>query len=170
MGINGQQSRTLLDWDQALLTEQLHRRAPGLIVLAYGTNEALYPHWTRDVYKSQLLALIANLRRAAPGVAILLVGPPECGRLRPFPYLTQIVEVQSEVAKETGSAFWNWALHMHESGGRAEWVKAGLSQADYTHLTADGYRLLGKTIAEELILEYRRRVSPELSQSFRPKP
>ncbi len=156
LGINGAQASMLLDWDQSLWREQLQNRKPALIVLAYGTNEALYPRWTRETYRAGLVALITNLKQTVPDATLLLVGPPECGRLRPFPYLNQVVEVQAEVAQEMGVAFWDWALHMRESGGRAKWVQAGYSQADYTHLTAEGYRLLGRTLAGELLLEYRR--------------
>lgn len=165
LGINGAQSSMLLDWDQALWTEQLQRRKPSLILLAYGTNEALYPRWTREAYRAKLLALIATLKQTVPNASLLLIGPPECGRLRPFPYLKQVVEVQIEVAKETGVAFWDWALHMEDSGGRRKWVQAGYSQADYTHLTGEGYRLLGRTLASELLLEYRRATQTQSNQA-----
>ena len=76
-----------------------------------------------------------------------------------------MVEVQIEVAKQTGVAFWDWALHMEDSGGRTKWVQAGYSQADYTHLTGEGYRLLGRTLASELLLEYRRATQTQPNQA-----
>ena len=76
--------------------------------------------------------------------------------MRPFPYLNQVIEIQREIAQQTRCAFWDWRSQMDASGGREQWVQAGLSQPDYTHLTGLGYRLLGKTIADELLTEYGR--------------
>ncbi len=155
LGINGAQASMILQWDEPLWKEQIEHRDPALIVIAYGTNEALYPLWTAEQYRADLLALIEKFRSAVPDAALLLVGPPECGRIRPFPHLQAVIEMQRQVAQETGVAFWDWQSHMSDSGGRRMWVQAGLSQSDYTHLTGDGYRMLGKTLAEEIDLEYR---------------
>ncbi len=156
LGINGAQAQGILNWDQDLLKEQLQLRNPTLIVVAYGTNEAINPLWTADSYRSSLVALMRKFQDAAPNASLLLVGPPNCGRGHSFPHLRQVIEIQRDVARETGSAFWDWASHMTDSGGRNIWLQAGLSQPDFTHLTGQGYRMLGKTIADELLLEYNR--------------
>jgi lysophospholipase L1-like esterase len=156
LGINGEQASMLLNWDPVLWTQQIQLRNPALVVIAYGTNEALSASWTAEDYRASLLRLIAQFRQAAPNASLLLVGPPDCGRLHAFPHLGDVIAIQREVAQQTGVAFWDWRHHMGGPGATHMWVRAGLSQADYTHLTGDGYKLLGQTLADEIDLQYRR--------------
>jgi lysophospholipase L1-like esterase len=155
LGINGAQARMMLHWDEPLWKEQIQRRDPALVILAYGTNEALYPLWTAADYRKDLLTVVDRFRKAVPNAALLLVGPPDCGRT-PFPHLREVIQIQREVAQQTGAAFWNWQAHMDSTGGRAMWVRAGLSQLDYTHLTGDGYKMLGKMLVDEIDAQYQR--------------
>jgi lysophospholipase L1-like esterase len=159
MGINGAQASMLLNWDPVLWTQQIQRRNPALVVIAYGTNEALNSAWTAEDYRASLLRVIAQFRQAVPNASLLLVGPPDCGRLHSFPHLGEVIAVQREVAQQTGIAFWDWRHHMGGPGASHMWVRAGLSQPDYTHLTGGGYKLLGQTLAGEIELEYRRYVN-----------
>ena len=46
LGINGAQANLILDWNSDILGPELMSRDPALIVLAYGTNEALSRSWT----------------------------------------------------------------------------------------------------------------------------
>jgi len=139
-------------------------RDPALIVLAYGTNEALSRTWTAEEYRAALTQIIQRLRAAAPVASILLIGPPDCehrlrGRLLPFPHLDQVIDIQREVARENGSAFWDWRAAMGGPGSVRQWVQAGLGQGDYTHLTGAGYRMTGSTLFEELMAQYERFVA-----------
>jgi lysophospholipase L1-like esterase len=156
LGINGEQANMMLNWDPVLWTQQIRLRNPALVVIAYGTNEALSASWTAEDYRASLLQLIALFRQAVPNTSLLLVGPPDCGRLHAFPHLGEVIEIQRQVAEQTGVAFWDWRHHMGGPGATHMWVRAGLSQVDYTHLTGNGYKLLGQTLADEIDLEYRR--------------
>jgi hypothetical protein len=108
-----------------------------------------------------LTAIIQQLRAALPLASILLIGPPDCeyrlrGRLAPFPHLDQVIEIQREVARENGCAFWDWRAAMGGPGSVRQWVQAGLGQGDYTHLTGAGYRMTGETLFAELMAQYSR--------------
>lgn len=153
LGINGAQLRMMLAWDQDLWIRQLQARDPALVVLAYGTNEALYPLFNPVSYRADLFAAIRLIHQAVPQASILLIGPPDCDRRRPFPYLPDVIKIQREVAQQTNCAFWNWAAHMNASGGRELWAEAGLSQTDLVHLTGKGYRMLGDVLANELLAQ-----------------
>ncbi len=155
LGINGAQLRMLLSWDRDLWIRQLEARDPALVILAYGTNEALYPLFNPVTYRADLFAAVQLIHQAAPEAAILLIGPPDCDRRRPFPYLSDVIKIQREVARQTNCAFWDWAAHMNASGGRALWAEAGLSQTDLVHLTGKGYRMLGDVLAHELLAQAR---------------
>jgi len=41
-------------------------------------------------------------------------------------------------------------------GSVRQWVQAGLGQADYTHLTGSGYRLLGDMLYGAIMSQYDR--------------
>lgn len=161
LGINGAQANLLLEWNSAILEPELISRDPALIVLAYGTNEALSPKWTAEEYRAALTEIIQRLRAAVPVASILLIGPPDCeyrtrGRRLPFPHLDQVIEIQRDVAQANGCAFWDWRAAMGGPGSVRQWVQAGLGQGDYTHLTGAGYRMAGGMLFDDLITQYNR--------------
>jgi len=164
LGINGAQASLILNWNSAILDSELMSRDPALIVLAYGTNEALSRSWTAEQYRAGLIEIIQRLRAAAPLASILLIGPPDCehplrGHRMPFPHLDQVIEIQRDVAQGNGCAFWDWRAAMGGPGSVRQWVQAGLGQADYTHLTGAGYRTAGGMLFEELMAQYNRFLS-----------
>jgi lysophospholipase L1-like esterase len=161
LGINGAQASRMLDWNSAILAPELLARDPALIVLAYGTNEALSRKWTAEEYRAGLIEIVQRLRAAVPTASILMIGPPDCeyrmrGRLLPFPHLDRVIEIQRDVAHATGCAFWDWRAAMGGPGSVRQWVQAGLGQGDYTHLTGAGYRTTSGLLFEELMAQYNR--------------
>jgi lysophospholipase L1-like esterase len=161
LGINGAKVDTALGWNPEVLAGEIESRDPALIVVAYGTNEALSRSWTADAYRSEFTELIHRLRTDAPVASILVVGPPDClfrsrGRRLPFPNLDEVIEIQRQVALQNGCAFWDWRMRMGGPGSVNQWVQAGLSQGDYVHFTGAGYRLVGDMLLEELMSQYSR--------------
>ncbi|HMD47784.1 MAG TPA: SGNH/GDSL hydrolase family protein [Bryobacteraceae bacterium] len=162
LGINGAQADLQLDWNAEVLDGEISGRDPALIVLAYGTNEALSKSWTAEQYRASLLEVIRRLRAAAPLASILLVGPPDCeyrlrdGGRRTFPHLDEVIEIQRQVALDSGCAFWDWRARMGGPGAVHQWVQAGLGQADHTHLTSAGYRMVGDMLFSEIMSQYNR--------------
>jgi len=154
LGINGAQASIILEWNEQVWSGDVAARNPALVILAYGTNEANNPKWTEEQYRADLLAVLDRLRRAAPAASILLVGPPDCGRLRPLAHLSEVIEVQRDVAKMQNVAFFDWRAHMGGAGMMKRWVQAGLAQADYIHLTSAGYQMLGKMLFDQLERAY----------------
>jgi lysophospholipase L1-like esterase len=164
LGLNGAEANRMLEWNPAILDPELVSRDPALIVLAYGTNEALSVKWTAEEYRAGLTEIIRRLRSAVPVASILLIGPPDCeyrtrGRRLPFPHLDQVIEIQRDVAQANGCAFWNWRAAMGGPGSVRQWVQAGLGQGDYTHMTSAGYRTAGDMLFEELMSQYNRFLS-----------
>ncbi|MBZ5610494.1 MAG: SGNH/GDSL hydrolase family protein [Acidobacteriia bacterium] len=161
LGINGAQADLQLEWNPSILEGEMADRDPALIVLAYGTNEALSKKWTADEYRAALTQVVRRLRAVAPVASILLIGPPDCeyrfqGRRLPFPHLDEVIEIQRQVALANGCAFWDWRARMGGPGSVRQWVQAGLGQGDYTHLTSAGYRLIGDMLFSELMAQYDR--------------
>jgi lysophospholipase L1-like esterase len=155
LGINGAQAAMILNWDVGLWTQQIQLRNPALVILAYGTNEANSPGFDPEAFRTGLRNLFARFRAAVPDAALLLVGPPDCGRLHPLAHLDEVVEVERAAARENGVVFWDWRERMGGPRATITWVRAGLGQADYVHLTGSGYRLAGQALAGDLDLEFR---------------
>jgi lysophospholipase L1-like esterase len=68
-------------FDAATLAFELADRRPDLILLAFGTNEGFQDGWTAEAYGAEAAGALADLRRAAPGVDIAIIGPPDGNRL-----------------------------------------------------------------------------------------
>ncbi|HEV2688492.1 MAG TPA: SGNH/GDSL hydrolase family protein [Bryobacteraceae bacterium] len=161
LGINGAQAGLQLDWNEPMIEAAVANREPVLILVAYGTNEALSAKWTEKDYHAAFTAVLRRLRTAAPLASILVVGPPDCekrlrGRRIPFPHLEEVIDVQRQTALENGCAFWDWRTRMGGPGSVRQWVQAGLSQGDYVHFTSAGYRLIGSMLFDELMAQYNR--------------
>jgi lysophospholipase L1-like esterase len=162
LGINGAEANRMLEWNSAILDPELVSRDPALIVLEYGTNEAISRSWTAEEYRAGLVEIIQRLRAAVPTASILMVGPPDCeyrlrgGRRLVFPHLDEVIEIQRDVAHANGCAFWDWRAAMGGPGSVRQWVQAGLGQGDYTHLTGAGYRMVADVLFEELMEQYNR--------------
>ena len=151
LGINGAQANVITGWNGPEWSTFATRRNPSLVILAYGTNEANSHLWTAEQYRADLTAVIARVRATAPDASILLVGPPDCGNLKPLVHLDDVVAIQRELSTKQNLAFWDWQLHMGGSRIVRRWVTAGLSQGDYIHLTAEGYRRIGEMLAGQLL-------------------
>jgi len=151
LGINGAQASVILGWSEQLWAASVNARNPALIILAYGTNEANSPRWTAEQYRTDLEAVIQRVRRAAPHASFLMIGPPDCGKLHPLRFLSEVVAIQREIASEQQIAFWDWRKHLGGSGAIRRWVMAGYAQGDYIHMTGEGYDMVGKMIVTALL-------------------
>lgn len=77
LGINGAQANISLRWEENQLRELLERRNPGLIVFAYGTNEAGNKDWTPESYRAMFREVLQRFRALAPQACFLVIGPPD---------------------------------------------------------------------------------------------
>jgi lysophospholipase L1-like esterase len=159
LGINGAEAGIILRWNAAMLATYLQRRSPGLIVLAYGTNEASDPSWSPESYREMFSSLLRRLREIAPAASFLVIGPPDRwsrsrGALRPHPGIDWIISAQQEACRENRAAFWDARERMGGKGTMRDWVYAGLAQGDYVHLTAAGYRRLAEVLFQDIIAQY----------------
>jgi len=159
LGLNGAEASVILKWDQTMLATYLQLRNPGLIVLAYGTNEATDPYWTHEDYQVMFGSLLRRLRQDAPTASILVLGPADRwqryqGRWRVVPGIDRIIAAEQNACRENGSAFWDTRQRMGGAGAMKDWVYAGLAQGDYVHFTDAGYRRLADVLFGDLMQQY----------------
>ena len=174
MGIDGVEASVMLRWDENLFAAYLRRRNPGLVVLAYGTNEAVDQSWNAEKYRTMFSAVLQRIRRGIPTASILVIGPPDSwsrsgGAWRPSPGLDGIIEAQQEACRENGCAFWDARQRMGGAGSMRDWVRAGLAQRDYIHFTPAGYRQLATAFVADMMRLYDQfgRLRLEISDSVR---
>ncbi len=169
LGINGARVAGLLHWNESHMTEQLRHRAPDLVVLAYGANEA-GDDTPLDVYARQLVDVLGRVARAVPGASCMLLGPPDraqridpatglpsrAGAWTTMPRLLDVIGVQRKVAEAAGCAFYDQLTAMGGPGTIAGWATEDPPRAmlDRVHLSRDGYAQLGNRIASDLIHAY----------------
>ncbi len=159
LGINGASASIVLGWDEATLRSNIERRNPGLIVLAYGTNEASRRDITVDSYRAMFTQLIARFRAAAPTATILVIGPPDRyvrnrKGWQPLDGVDTIVEAERQAAMASGCPFWDLRAKMGGKGSMQQWISAGMAQVDHVHFTEPGYKLLGDAVFRDLMSQY----------------
>lgn len=172
LGINGAVAPLILRWNQPIFTSYLRERAPSLIVLAYGTNEAVYIATHTEEYAAQFRRILTTLHQAVPSAAILVLGPYDRavrsagytvgrGRRRHTVYTWQtfsgterINAIQREACRTGGCAFYDEQARMGGPGSMLRWAGEGLGQGDHTHLTGAGYRALAEALYDDLLSAY----------------
>ena len=162
LAIGGTRAANQLKWDEHVWADNLRKRAPDLVVYAYGTNEAVDEDQPMSTYRENLRAVLGRMRRAAPEVSCLLVGPGDFptkvaeGVFGPRPRVVAIVQTQREVAAEFGCAFWDMMQFMGGEQSMVTWAAAqpAMASSDHLHLTRRGYTRMGMALADALMFDY----------------
>jgi len=178
LGLNGAEASVILKWNPDMLATYLQRRNPGLIVLAYGTNEASDPFWTHEDYEAMFNALLQRLRDDAPTASILVLGPGDRwqryqGKWRLVPGIDRIVEAERNACRALGCAFWDTRQRIGGPGAMKDWFTAGLAQPDHVHFTEPGYHRLADVLFADLMQQfelYRKSRSETTGQDIHGKP
>jgi lysophospholipase L1-like esterase len=158
-GIDGVEASIMLGWDEKIFATYLERRDPSLVVLAYGTNEAIDRGWNSEKYHDMFSSLLQRIRRAAPHSSILVLGPPDCwtrsgGSWHPASGLEGIIEAQKKACHENDCAFWDTRQRMGGPGSMRKWVRSGVAHTDYIHFTPAGYRQLSEALVTDVMRLY----------------
>jgi lysophospholipase L1-like esterase len=163
LGINGAQIFTELRLNEEHFDEQVRHQAPSLVILAYGTNEAVDPALDDATYERGLVDLLGRVSRAAPGAACMLLGPPDLARwlkgthgYHTSPRILEIAATQRRVAAAAGCAFYDQIDAMGGPGSMAAWATESppRAQSDRMHLTRAGYTQVGAAFASDVLHAY----------------
>ena len=160
MGINGAEASIFLRWNSAIQQTLMRDRTPSLIVLDYGTNEASDRNWSEESYAVMFQNIILRCRQLAPGVPILVIGPPDralrVGRhgWAEFDGVDRIIAAQREVCRKMGCAFWDQRKRMGGFGAMQDWTAIGWAQPDHTHFTVEGYTELAAALFSDIVRQY----------------
>lgn len=142
--------------------EQIIARAPDLMVVMIGANEAIWIGGKKlAAYEQTVRTLLAPIRAAHPDGACLVISP-----LAMVDYtqkglplrraIPAMVAAQRAAAAASGCAFWDIAAWMGNAAGTAAWRKAGLMTNDYAHPSVAGDHRIADALAAALLDGYRR--------------
>jgi lysophospholipase L1-like esterase len=159
-------SATVRGWanvEQHSLRQALHGVRYDGVVLEYGTNEGADADFDPDRYSALLDRALRNLRQVFPDASCVLVGPPDRGVLKnqrgaqpPLLAYASVHQRIAQIQQRIGSRFsceaWSWQDLMGGPGGSYGWARANprLMGRDLVHLSPDGYRLTGRSLARSL--------------------
>jgi lysophospholipase L1-like esterase len=162
LGVSGSQLIHLSRLNERVVGAELGAYRPDLLILAFGTNEGFSSGFDPRRYEADLRAGIARLRRLAGGnVPILLLGPPDaaargangeaCGNGVSVPAaLGRVREIQRNVARDLGLAYWDWHAAMGGTCASVRWAAGGLMRRDLVHFTRAGGEAIGRALAADL--------------------
>lgn len=139
-------------------TAQLRHYQPDLVVLGYGTNESGFPRFVETAWGAELKAAIRRLRGAVPDASVLLMSPMDRGErneegdIVTVPAMPRLVEIESQVARDTGVAFFNTFRAMGGPGTMGRWYSAQprLVGADFIHPLPRGGKIVGELLFRAL--------------------
>lgn len=156
LGINGAQINYWNRWQATAWQNELAFLRPHLIILEYGTNEA---HSGIDIDNmiNDYNRLIAQIRKASPNSAIMLMTAPDslknnqgqCGT-RPT-NLNAIQQAQRQIAQTQHTLLWDWASYMGGNCSMISWINQGLAAKDGVHFSHAGYQKIGIAMANDIL-------------------
>jgi len=159
-GIQGARLRFLDQANDEHWAEALQQRAPDLVIMEFGLNEAAddfaYP---MDRYRETALKVLEQVRAAVPNASCLMVSPNDVAikrgtDLTTRPVVPYLVKAQREVSEKAGCAFFDVYQAMGGWGSMATWIRRGLGGPDYTHPTTIGADQLGTWLYRAIMERY----------------
>ncbi len=157
VGIDGARLATALAWGETSFEAALRARAPSLVALAFGTNEAFDAERV-EKYRAQYRDLLGRVRIAAPDADCLIVGPPDAVAVAggSEPRVAELDALQRSVAAELGCGFVSQLQIMGGAGSYSRWSRQtpSLARGDRLHLSAKGYEVMANGIADQLLADY----------------
>lgn len=141
---------------------QLAHRAPDLVVIMLGSNEAQWLAGTKAMseYEKQWEKVLAPVRAARPGGACLVMAPldqmgedDEGNRVER--QVGRMVDAQRRAAQSAGCAYWDTYTWQGGKGSAAKWNRKGWLGSDFIHMSKKGSAMVADGLADALINGYK---------------
>lgn len=162
LGITGTRASNMLQWDQEIWADNVAHRDPDLVMLFYGTNEAMDEDQPISAYEADLRAVLGRIAQAAPDASCLIMGPGDFPRRGPDgtwvsrQRVDDIIDVQRRVATEQGCGFWDTKAFMGGDLSMPLWVAAQppMAKPDHIHFTVRGYVRIGMALVDAMMVGF----------------
>ena len=146
LGLNGSRVATALSWSEDAWAEDLGHRAPALVVVAYGTNDAVDYETPVETFEKGFAEELARIGRIVPSASCLVVGPPDRTNA---PRLAAVVAAERRAAANGHCAYFDRITAMGGSGSILRW-----GQPDRVHLSREGYARVAAALVGDLLKAY----------------
>ncbi len=156
LGIVSVNAKNFARNDRAHFTEQVRARAPDLVLVMIGANEAQWLQGgTAEMkdYTARFTEVLAPIR--AGGSACLVVAPLDQvevteGAITSRKIAPRMAQAQRAAAEAVGCGFFDTLAWMGGPGSAVKWRRRGLLGGDYIHLTRKGAERLGDALYQAL--------------------
>lgn len=132
-----------------------------LIILQFGGNvlPSIKDEQMAINYGNYIRYQISQVKKAAPGVSVLFIGPSDMSikdgtDYVTYPYLELVRNEIKKVVLESDCAFFDMYDCMGGKNSMASWVDQKLAATDYIHFSPQGARKIATLFYSELIAEY----------------
>ncbi len=134
-----------------------------LIIVQYGLNVTLPETRDLDWYKNQMVTVINYLKECFPKTDIIIMSVGDkCykkfGKYMTEPSIPLMVNIQKQIAEQTGVAFWNLFEEMGGENSMVSWVnhKPPYANKDYTHFNYAGAEKIGILLYNQIMFHYKK--------------
>lgn len=153
LGINGVRSDIWKKWDREILEKELKVLDYDIIMLCYGSNDAMYDLLKEERFIESYREFIEILKENNPNAIIILVSPPPVfvpsGNSKTEYQITKtflhVKEAIVKIAKMEHIMLFDMDDFIEKNGAKNSWTNLNLSKKD-VHLTPQGYRLVAHGI------------------------
>lgn len=147
--------------NKRLYEQLLSTTNTSLIILQYGINVVPNPQKNYAYYARLMDAQLKAIRRAAPDISILVIGPSDMSRKRggnyvTYPNIPAIRDAMKRAAFDNGCAFWDLYNAMGGENSMVAWVQNDppLAAKDFTHFSSTGAGFVGEMLYNAIISKY----------------
>lgn len=162
VGPVGADAHSYLALGSRSFTEHLRALEPDLVVLMVGGNDALAMRRrdrSRAEVRTDFDALVKEIRRALPQADCMLWSPMDAGenidgKIVSKEHITEVRDIERNVATSHGCAFWDTFEAMGGEGAFGRWAKAGIMNEDLVHPRSKAGDLLGHLFSTALLSLY----------------
>lgn len=153
---NGVSALYPLQHKQEWLEQAIGETNPDLVMIEFGNNEAA-GRINREKYRQKFEELVLEIKSRAPNASIFVMGPTDgcsivgANKGKLLPGLTEVIEVQKEIAARHGLDYFDVREAMGGPGSIYQWRERGLASSDLLHFNKSGYEALGRMRYEHLM-------------------
>lgn len=169
IGVNGAQVDEFLAWSEDALAAALTARPPNVVVLEFGTNEAVGHHFDAVAYVDKVTTAVRRLRQHSSAAIVLMVPPDmhraaQVGRRRKKPatcgaqpaWLQAVTDALVQVARTEQTLLWDWGQWVRSTGATCgtfslAHMTPSLARPDYVHFSPEGYRAVAESLLDDVL-------------------
>lgn len=133
----------------------------GLIIYQFGVNVVPNEQDDYTFYENWVYSQLAFLKKASPGVSILVIGVSDMSKKVGENYVsfTNIIKIrnaQKKAAFRAGCAFWDTYEAMGGENSMPSWVNADptLASPDYTHFNHQGAAIIARMLYKAMMYDF----------------